>query len=41
MDPALQVLAKKADRIRIVKMDAVKEAETDEPPIDPAYKEHK
>lgn len=41
MDPADQVLVKKADRIRIVKMDAFKEAEIEQEPIDPAYKEHK
>ena len=44
MDPSLQVLVKKADRIRIIKMDAVtetKQDEVDQKPIDPAFKEHK
>jgi NADH-quinone oxidoreductase subunit J len=42
MDPALQVLVKKADRLRILKMDAVKEEVSSEPkPIDPKFKEHK
>jgi NADH-quinone oxidoreductase subunit J len=42
MDPALQVLVKKEDRLRIIKMDAVKEEASTEPqPIDPKFKEHK
>jgi NADH-quinone oxidoreductase subunit J len=42
MDPSEQVLVKKADRIRIIKMDAVKEELPAEPqPIDPKFKEHK
>ena len=42
MDPSEQVLVKKADRIRIIKMDAVKEEVPAEPqPIDPKFKEHK
>jgi NADH-quinone oxidoreductase subunit J len=42
MDPSEQVLVKKADRIRIIKMDAVKEELPVEPqPIDPKFKEHK
>jgi NADH-quinone oxidoreductase subunit J len=42
MDPALQVLVKKEDRLRILKMDAVVEVPSAEPkPIDPKFKEHK
>jgi NADH-quinone oxidoreductase subunit J len=42
MDPSEQVLVKKADRIRIIKMDAVKEELPAEPqPINPKFKEHK
>lgn len=44
MDPSVQVLVKKADRIRIVKMAAEidnKQTDIDVKPIDPAYKEHK
>lgn len=44
MDPSVQVLVKKADRIRIVKMVAEtdnKQTDIDDKPIDPAYKEHK
>lgn len=43
MDPALQVLVNKADRLRILKMDAVIEetVESAQKPIDPKFKEHK
>lgn len=43
MDPAQQVLVKKADRLRIIKMDAVKEEDVpaEQVPIDPKFKEHK
>lgn len=42
MDPSEQVLVKKADRIRIIKMDAVTEnVEVQPAPIDPKFKEHK
>jgi NADH-quinone oxidoreductase subunit J len=42
MDPSEQVLVKKADRIRIIKMDPVQEEAPVEPqPIDPKFKEHK
>jgi NADH-quinone oxidoreductase subunit J len=42
MDPSEQVLVKKADRIRIIKMDAVKEVPAvDTQLIDPKFKEHK
>lgn len=43
MDPALQVLVKKEDRLRIIKMDAVKaeDVPAEQEPIDPKFKEHK
>lgn len=43
MDPAEQVLVKKADRLRVLKMDAVIDtpSEVVQKPIDPKFKEHK